>query len=161
MYYQGTAQVWGVGGGVIGAVVGAKDAVGAKDQIKAAMRRDQIDLGLIIREQLESELVTASVFPSIVPEGGDAEIRLEVLIFGFGQPHAFSGKLMPTLGVQGSLVRTNGTVLWKKYDYAAGQNQAFLHTLEEYLQNPQLIREAIIICAKIVSDRLVKDMKQE
>ena len=64
------------------------------------------------------------------------------------------------LGVVGTLTRTDGTVLWQKHDsvtHLNGETPSF--TLEEYLQNPQLIREACTVAAKIVVRGLVKHMR--
>jgi hypothetical protein len=161
MYYRGPAQYFSIAGGIIGAAAGAADAKGAKDQIRASMLQNQIDLGQIIREQLEAELIKASVFHTIVSNGGDAEVRLEATLFGFDQTNPFSTQLKPALGVIGSLVRTNGTVLWQKLAIATNENQTPAHSVEEYLKNPQLIREAFNTTAKIISEGLVKDMRIE
>jgi hypothetical protein len=160
--YMGPAQAWGVAGGLIGAMAGQSDARSAKAQIKTAMQENQIDLEQISREQLEAELLKANLFPSIVPEGGDAEIRLEVRLFGLVQKNSFSAQLKPTLGITGILVGSNGTVFWQKYDYITAFNdQTPEHTIEEYLKNPQFLREAFITSAKVISEGLVKDIRLE
>ena len=59
-------------------------------------------------------------------------------------------------------VRTDGTVLWQQYVLvASGDEQTPRHILEEYVEKPQLIREAYIVAAKVVSNALVKHMRQE
>jgi hypothetical protein len=147
---------------MVGGVIAMGATQGTKAQLKAAMREGQVDVEQIVREQFKTELAGSAIFPSIVSEGGDAEVRLEVGMFGFSQPHGFSGKLVPVLGVIGSLTRKDGTVLWKSHDHVSPLNgQTPAHTLEEYLQNPQYMREAFTIAAKIVSEGLVKHMRQD
>jgi hypothetical protein len=158
--YMGPAQAWGAAGGLIGAVAGKSDERSAKAQIIAVMQEKQIDLKQISREQLEAELLRANVFPSVLSEGGDTEIKLEVRLWGFVQKNSFSAQLKPTLGITASLVNLNGTVFWQKYDYITAFNdQTPEHTIEEYLQNPQLIHEAFNTSAKIISEGLVKDIR--
>jgi hypothetical protein len=161
MYYQGEGQTVGMMFGLIGTAVAQAAAKGPKAQIKVSMQESQIDLGQIIREQLTAELVEASVFPSIVSEGGDAEFRLDVRLFGFAHSPG-SSKLKPMLVVLGSLVRTDGTVIWQQSDSVTNlTGQTPLHTLKEYLENPEFIREAFTVAAKIVSNGLVKKMGQD
>jgi hypothetical protein len=161
MYYRGPAQYFSIAGGIIGAVAGAADAKGAKDQLKASMLENKIDLGHIIREQFEIQLLSSNVFPSIVQEGGDAELKFEVRVYGFDQTNPVSSQLKPALGVLSTLVRADGSVLWQKLEIATNESQTQAHTIEEYLRNPQLIREAFNSSAKIISDRSVNEMRQE
>ena len=83
MFYYGTEQVGAGMFGLIGAVASAAAAKGPKAQLKAAMQEGQIDVAQIVREQFATQLVESHVFSSIIPEGGEAEIRLEVRQFGF------------------------------------------------------------------------------
>ena len=72
-------------------------------------------------------------------------------MYGFGQPQGLSSQLKPLLGVVGELVAPDGSVLWKKYDYVTNVNgKTPSHTLEEYLNDPELIREAFITASQIV-----------
>lgn len=162
MVYQGPTQTWGISMGVIGVAKGAAAAMTDKDLINEVMGNNQIDLRQIVREQFAEEMIAAGVFPLIVSEGGDAVVILEIRIWGLAQAHAFTDQLKPMLNVKGTLVQANGTVLWERVDYVtAFHDQTPRYTLEEYLQNPQYIREAFTACAKIVSQGLVNDIKKE
>jgi len=107
--YQGPEAGLGALFGLIGYGVAAAIARGPKAQLKAAMQEGQIDLAQIVREQFETELVRAGIFPAIVSEAGDGEIRLEVRSFGFAQsfvsPDDPLDRLKPVLVVEGSLTR--------------------------------------------------------
>ena len=162
MFYYGTEQVGAGMFGLVGALASAAAVKGPKAQLKAAMQEGQIDVAQIVREQFATQLVESHVFSSIIPEGGEAEIRLEVRQFGFATQFGSGGSLQPTLGVMGSLVRTDGTVLWQHYVLVtSGDDQTPRHILEEYVEKPQLIREAYIVAAKVASNALVKHMRQE
>ena len=105
------------------------------------MRRRQIDVGQIVREQFAAELGRAGFF-SIVPEGGDAQVKLEVPMFGFGATWAFSTEVRPMLGVIASLVRKDGSVVWQRHEYITSMNGGTpKHSIEEYLETPELIRQ--------------------
>jgi hypothetical protein len=69
--------------------------------------------------------------------------------------------LKPALGVLSTLVRADGSVLWQKLEISTNESQTQAHTIEEYLRNPQLIREAFNTSAKIISEGLVKDIRLE
>jgi hypothetical protein len=149
---------------LIGFAIAEAIARGPRAQLKAAMQEGQIDVAQIVREQFETELVRAGIFAAIASEAGDAEIRLEVRDFGFAQsfvsPDDPLDRLKPLLVVEGSLTRTDGTVLWKKYDDVTNRNKETPdHTLEEYLQNPQFMREAFTVAAKIVAGGLVRNLR--
>jgi len=162
MFYYGPEQV-GVGMfGLIGAVASTVAAKGPKAQLKAAIQEGQIDVAQIVREQFATQLVESHVFAAIIPEGGEAEIKLEVRQFGFATQFGSGGSLQPTLGAMGSLVRTDGTVLWQQeVSVTSGDEQTPRHILEEYVEKPQLIREAFTVAAKVASNALVKHMRQE
>lgn len=162
VYYQGPAQSVGAAFGLIGAVIAQSAAEGPKAQIKAAMGESKIDLGQIVRDQFSASIADARVFPSVVPERGDAEVRLEVRIYGLAQPHGLTAQLKPMLGIMGTLARTDGSVLWQKYEFVTPVGLPMPgNTLKEYLENPQLMRDGFIAAAKIVSEGLVKHMQQD
>jgi hypothetical protein len=162
LYYHGPAQTAaGALGGAVGALVGVALAKEPKAKLKAAMAEGGIDVGQIVREQFESELSAARIFPSMLPEGGDAEFKFEVRIVGFAQPHGFSGQLKPMLGVTGMLVRPDGKVLWKKYEYVTNLNdQTPAYSFDDYIQKPEALRNALTAAAKIVTGALVVHIKE-
>jgi hypothetical protein len=161
MFYQGRGQSVGMAFGLIGAAIAAATAEGPKGQLKAAMREAQIDVGEIVREQFATELIGSGMFPSILQEGADVQVKLEVRIFGFGQPHGFSAQLKPMLGVEGTMVRSDGSVIWQRYDYVTNlSDKTPSQTLEQYLEKPELIRDAFTMTAKLVVADLVRHMRE-
>jgi hypothetical protein len=160
MTYTGrTRSVSALIPGIVGAVATGIEQGGARNALAAAMQRGQIDVGQIAREQFAAELGKAGIFPSIVPEGGDAQVTLEVQMFGFGATWAFSTELRPTLGVKASLVR-NGSVVWQRYESISSLNgETPKHYIEDYLETPDLIRQGFESVAKLVAAALVNDMR--
>jgi hypothetical protein len=86
------------------------------------MQKGEVDVGRIVRDQFDAELRSAGVFSSVTSENSDAQVRLEVNVYGLAQPHGFSSQLKPTLGVTGKLLRPDGSVVWQKYEYITNLN---------------------------------------
>ena len=82
----------------------------SQEQLKIAMQKGEVDVGRIVREQFDAELRSAGVFSSVTSENSDAQVRLEVNVYGLAQPHGLSSQLKPTLGVTGKLLRADGSV---------------------------------------------------
>jgi hypothetical protein len=152
IFYLGGAQAAGMAFGLVGGLIAGLAAQGSAEQFKAVMREGQIDLGQIVRDQFEIELREAGIFPLVVPDGGDAEIGLEIQSYGL-----YHGR--PALWIVGSLVRTDGAILWKLGESLRTPDyQAASHDLEEYRKNPQLLREGFTAGAKFISGKMVRSM---
>ncbi len=163
MFYQGRKQSVLAGTfGLIGSAIAAESAKEPKSMLNAAMEKNNIDVRQIVKEQFENELKKSGLFGSVVNEKGDAEFKLSIDIYGFAQPHGLSSQLKPMLRVKGNLVRTDGSILWEKTEYVHNLSKGTpSHTIEEYLGNPELIREAFTVASKIVVSALVNDMRGE
>ena len=158
--YTGQAQgVAFIMFGAVGWAIMEPAAQGVKAQLEAAMRESAVDVGQIVREQFAAELAAAGIFPTIAPEGGDAEFKIEVTRVGF--VHApFSTALKPVLSMKATLARRNGSVLWEMGDYVSNSNKETpAHALAEYIETPGLIREALSVASRVVVGRLVKHMR--
>ena len=132
----------------------------AHTMIYFAMARNNIDAGQIIREEFTAELRNANLF-SVVPGGGDAEFGLLGGCTFEGKP-GLSGHVKPFVDVRGTLVRSNGKLVWKGRGYAhylSGKTPS--RTIEEYLNDPGLIREAIAVASQIAVEELVKSLLKE
>ncbi|MHC4751574.1 MAG: hypothetical protein ACYTFW_17090 [Planctomycetota bacterium] len=126
--------------------------------IQYLMRESKIDVTQIVREQFINGIEVNRIFESIVSESGDAEIRLSIRIYGFA--YEISSKLKPMLGVEGSLIKSDDSVLWKKYAYVTNLNKSTpSSTLGQFFNNPELMREALTVATQIVVEDLVNDMQ--
>jgi hypothetical protein len=133
----------------------------SREPLKQAMRDDGIDPGEIFRKQFETELRSAGVFPSIVSEGGDAELRLVIVGVGFEEPFPGNSQLKPHLDGRGALVRPDGSVVWEGASYVTTLNsETPSSTLEEYLKSRLKMCEALAVAAKVVSADLIKNLRE-
>jgi hypothetical protein len=132
----------------------------SREPLKQAMLDGGIDPGEIFRKQFETELRSAGVFPSILSEGGDAEVRLVIVGVGFEEPFPGFSQLKPHLDGKGALVRPDGSVVWEGASYVTTLNsETPSYTLGEYLRNRLKMCEALTVAAKIVSADLVKSLR--
>jgi hypothetical protein len=157
MLYKGPEVALGAFG-TVGEITAEFLEMTNKEKIKYLMNKYDIDVAQIVREQFTNELEAGGVFNSIVPAGGDGKIKLWVRIYGIS--YELSGKLKPVLGVEGSLLGSNDSVVWKKYAYVTNFNDMTPgNSMEQFISNPELIREAFEISAILVAQDLVKHMQ--
>ena len=128
--------------------------------IQHLMREHKIDVAQMVRDQFIKELEKHRLFNPIVTEGGDAELKLTIRIYGFA--YEMSSQLKPMLGVEGSLIKSNDTILWKKYGYVTNlSKETPPNTLGRFIDNPKLMREAFAVAAQIVVEDLITHMRMK
>lgn len=156
MYYQGPESIIP---GLIGVISAAESGKTAKLILQETMLSNNIDVPQILRKEFEQQLINSPVFSTILPDAGNyPEIRLSISYYGFGI-HGLSRQMKPMFGVVGQIVKPDGSVIWRKYDFVTplgGETPS--HTIEEYISNPELIREAFNVASKIVVSGLVGHM---
>lgn len=165
-FYQGREQSFALVGGAVGAVLAgpaAADAVDAQTAIVTVMRDQHVELGEIVRAEFvrAAEAETQMRFTSDPGAAVDGVVSLKVDVWGLGQTQGFSATLFPTFGVSATLRRTDGTVVWQKYEYVTPLNKenGEGHTLEEYLANPEFLRKVFTSASGIVSRMLVANYR--
>ena len=165
-FYQGREQSFAFIGGAVGAVVAGQAAAGAVDAqtaIVTAMRNQRVDIGEIVRAEFAraAEAGTPMRFTTDTASAVDGVVLLKVDVWGLGQTQGLSATLFPTFGVSATLRRTDGTVVWQKYEYVTplSKENSEGHTLEEYLANPELLRKAFTSASGIVSRMLIADYR--
>jgi len=160
MFYQGRNESILGAFGLVGAMAAESGRKKTSDVIKYVMNKSNIDMPQIVRGEFEQQLKNTNLFSTIQPDGGNyPELKLSIRVYGFGQPQGLPSQLKPLLGVVGELVTPDGSVLWKKYDYVTNLNgKTPSHTLEEYFNDPELIREAFNTASQIVVSGLIDHM---
>ena len=164
MFYQGRKEMMLQGTlGLIGATAAEGGRKNTVDIIKDVMNKSNVDVTQIVRTEFEQQLKKSNLFNMILPDRGNyPEIRLSIQLYGFASPQTFSSQLRPMLGVTGELAKPDGSIIWKNYDYVSNLNgKTPSYTLEEYLKNPELIREAFNGASQIAIKGLIEDMKGE
>jgi hypothetical protein len=146
--------------GVVGAVAAGEIPKKRGPLLKYVMEKEGIDPGQIMREQFVNKLKNSGLF-AIADDGGDAEFKLIIIGIGFAKPAGFTGNLQPELRVEGTLAKPDGIILWKDTEVVTqGTSRTPRHKFKEYVNDPNLIREALDIAAGIVAEKLVKDLNK-
>ena len=133
------------------------------DVVTYVMEKSEIDVRKIVLNEFEKQIRSAGLFSEIVYEEKNyPELRLSIFIYGFAQPHGLSKQLKPLLGIEGILVSQDNSILWKNSDYVTNlSGQTPSHTVEEYINNPELMRKAFHRASEITVGNLVSHMRGE
>jgi hypothetical protein len=122
--------------------------------IEFMVQKQNIDTAETVREEFARELKRSGLFPSIVSEGGDAEINLTFSIFGF---HHHFGFETICFGIIAKITNSDGAVLWKNNAYRTTFSKEIpKRPGVEYLNNRDLIIKDIKELAQILSLELIK-----
>lgn len=157
MFYRGpefTLEAFGVPGSM------AADKIKMRNEEKLSllMRKEQIDVSQIVRDEFIAAIQARQVFPSIVPDGGDATITLTIKTYGLA--YGLASKLKPMLGVEGCMARPDGSIIWKKYAYVTNlSDETPSYTIGEFVTDPERIRQAFQVSAQIVAADLLRHMQ--
>jgi hypothetical protein len=117
------------------------------------------NVGQILREKLIDELQNSNLFNISKSEKADAEFHLKIRAFELAS--AVKDSYQPILMVDGSLVKHESEILWKKYAYVTLFNTKLpAHRIVEYINSPELIRDAAAVASKIIAEDLVNDLKR-
>jgi len=162
LFYQGRKESILMGAfGVAGAGASMKTRKKPAGLIVDVMNKAGINVGTIVAEQFTAQLKSAGVFGQVESDcDGCPRIHLAVRFYGFAQPHGLSSQLRATIGVEGTMKDSTGRVWWKKYSYVTALNkQTPSHTLQEYLEKPELIREGFTVATDTVVNDLINDLQ--
>jgi hypothetical protein len=135
-----------------------------------------VDIRQMLQNRFLSELREADLFGNkIVSEGGDAEFKLSIHSYGFKRYYEYEKvevkddkggvkeetktqlSYIPILQVDASLIRKDGSVLWK--EFAEGVDNNFKFQIDEY--NSELIGKAFASVSQTVAKILIDKMKNE
>jgi len=166
MFFHGKAQscAMAMSGGALGAAVCPKSSKEPPDQILEAMNTNNISLPDIIRTEFQKAVTSRGVFAMAEnDQAADADLVLAVNVYGLGQTQGFSSLLYPVLNVSATLRKSDGTVAWQNTDFVTPQNSANTggHEFQQYLQQPELLRETWTNVAQIVSGMLLDDLTKK
>ena len=144
--------------GVVGYVAGYNIKMSNEEKIAVLLRKKQIDVSQIVRDEFIEVIKARQVFPSLVPDGGDATITLTIKTYGLA--YGLSSELRPMLGVEGCMTASGSSVIWKKYAYVTNMgDRTPSYTIGELVADPERIRQAFQVSAQIVAADLVRHMQ--
>jgi len=159
-YFGGKGKAATVLGGVVagpaGAALGSVSGAGRSEKAEMLdlMLENNIDIGQIMASELEKQLAVKSDFPPRVATGGDATFHFEIGYALASGP--FSSTLKPELYVWASLEDKDGKILWKSYHWANDGLKGYKH--QEYVENPELLREVLIQACGVVAKKMAKSL---
>jgi hypothetical protein len=163
MLYRGQKE--GVAMMLSGPLVGAQvaSAVGKETatQLVAEMRANHIDLGQIVAAEFARQASSGSSITFVVGSSpADAQVDLTVNAYGITQAHALGTTLYPIVSLTATMKTPDGTVIWQANHVASAQNVENQegHGLEDYLRDPELLRQAFVTGSDIVSRVMVQDL---
>ena len=159
--YSGPTQAAGGAFGILGVLATQGAAAGPKDQLRQTLTQNNIDISHIVADEFTKQLQEAQLFSNILPEGANAEFKLEVKEYALISM-GISGVLYPYLKVSAQLARSDGSVVWKKVDWVSPLNKANTggHKLEEFLSHPVLLRDTFQNAGRIVAKALINNMQE-
>jgi hypothetical protein len=144
--------------GVVGYVAGYNIKMKNEEKLAFLMKKKQIDVSQIVRDEFIQAVEARHVFQSLVPDGGDATITLTVKTYGLS--YGRSSELRPILGVEGCMTRSGGSVIWKKYAYVTNlSDKTPSYTMAELATDPERIRQVFQLSAQIIAADLVRNMQ--
>jgi hypothetical protein len=119
-------------GGLVGLLVGAASEGPGFKRFDAAASKHPVDIRAIVRRHMEGALRTSKLL-KLVPTNADTTLKIEIIAYGVGPVN--DRELGGIIAARTTLTRRDGTVIWKKDEWAASNTTALLETLEA---NPAL-----------------------
>ena len=157
MAYHGPEHAGGSMIGLVGHLVGYAITTDPREQLLATMKTNNIDLPLILQAEFTQAMQSQGDF-RVATDGSsaDAEMLLIVNRYGLITPPLGIG-VTPILNVSASLRRPDGRVVWQRTDYVTTNSKGNRDrkALDEYLEQPELLREAWARVSGIVSRMLI------
>ena len=148
--------------GAIGALIAEGASANTKTQLLQTLDSNDIKIGEIVSSEFEHQIRDAGFFQRVEAQGADAEFKMQVNIYGLyvcGQR-----QLCPMLNLSGQLVRSDGKVVWQNTDFITVNNKEIAkspHKLEEFLAQPELLRESFQNAVRLTTKMLIDDMRTQ
>ncbi|MGH7860065.1 MAG: hypothetical protein ACREQY_22285, partial [Candidatus Binatia bacterium] len=106
-------------------------------------------------------LVATGAFELTGLEEADGRLEVELSLLTFGPTNGlYYNRRRPSFSLHARLVRqADGVTLWKGSRLITSMNPRVpAYTTKELIQNPSLPRESLTVAARIVSDKVVRDL---
>lgn len=160
MFYQARAQGIGAAFGLLGALATQGAANEPKEQVPVIMKNNGIEVPNILRVELEKALRTSSL-QVVPPESkADAEISLQVAVYGYAQKNGLSNTVYPMINVSATMKSPDGKTIWQKTDYITalnGENDVG-YEFPQFVEKPERLRETMTKVSGMVTRLLVADL---
>lgn len=167
IYFHGRAQSWFVGagiglGGAAGAAVSATapTTVTEKEQIRAFLSQQQIDVGGIVRAAFVNGLTADPKWSPRLHDQSETHFDLKVDMYGLANKGPLSSDYKPILSVTASLVDKDGNVLWRERDFVANLSSITPEaSYAAFLDDPKWFRDGFSVAANEITRSLLGKLK--
>jgi hypothetical protein len=139
----------GMLGGLVGLMIGAASEAPGFKRFDAAASKNPVDIRAIVRRQMDNALRTSQLL-KVVPTNADTNIQIEIIVWGAGPVHG--RELGGIIAARATLSGRDGTIIWKKDEWAASNTTALLENLEA---NPSLWPRMANEAAETLAKKLV------
>ena len=162
-FYHGPGKAVGAMFGAVGAIIA--EATDSNDElIVEYMKKNDINIDDIVLEEFTKQIKLnnklAGKLTSDEIAAPDANLVLEVRIYGIAQTHGFSSEYRPTLGVAAKLVSNSGEILWEEYEFVTALNDETSGIpFEDYFKDPAVMKDKYENVSRIVVALLIKSLQ--
>ena len=153
-YYYGGASNFS-GQGLLGAFIATADDDDSALLTKL-LHQEGIDFPGIFYTQFSEKLKNSSLGPKL-NEAGALRMKLKVEKYGLGKGWGMSNNMRPSATVRVEIVNAQNIVIWKRDAMVGGATTELpIHTLTEWAQKPDQLRDAYVLAANLLIDQLLK-----
>lgn len=145
------------------AVYAAHEGEVRAEETAQRMQQAQIDLGVMAREEFEGALRRAGIGLAGDPTSPSAVFHLDVQQLGLQPGNPYGTSVQPLVDVHATLVDASGRTLWRDRGLvqAAFWTDTPAHEYDEFVANPELLREAFRVAFRLASEDLVASLQEE
>jgi len=146
-----------LGGPLVGSAIANGTSTGPKAALLAELDANRIAVGDIVASEFAKQASGATNLKFVVDgQPADAQVQLWVNAYGIMHAQPFGSTLYPMLNVSAVMRTPDGKVLWQATDIVGALNPENKqgHSIDDYARDPELLRQAFMGGADIVSHML-------
>jgi len=153
----GEAAALMLGGPLIGSLIANGSSATPKAALLAELDKGHIAVGDIVAAEFARQAGDATKLKFVVDsQPADAQVELWVNAYGIMHAQPFGSTLYPMLNVSAVMRTPDGKVVWQATDIVGALNAENRsgHTIDDYLKDPELLRQAFTAGGDIVAHKL-------
>lgn len=160
MYYMGPASGVGFMFGAVGGLLTAAANMGPGERFRKFAEENGITIDRVVREEAIKAFQETGKLKLTETAGSEtAMLKIKVPMYGYAISHGFSGKLVPVVSIECSLVDARGKTIWSSREYVTPMGSPVDgKTPDEYHANPALIEDGWRQAAKKVMADIVRTL---
>jgi hypothetical protein len=146
--------------GPFAALVDDRISAEPRARLTASMRKIDLDVSGVVSTGFAKEMSTRSGIAFATSTSvADAQVELSVNRYGLGRAQPVGATLYPFFDVTAVMKTRDGKVVWQATErlIALDSDNKVGHSLEEYLANPEFLRQAMVTGSDLVGDKFAKN----